>query len=286
VNEKEAKRLENLRKRNREIYEHSGNFEPLEMIKSGKAKRYSSKREIATVIIAFIIVTAVISGIFGLTFVFFRVNNINVLNVTDFYADQVISASGIEKGENLLLLDKEKIKKNIASKIDYASDIQIKKIFPSTVNIDMKTGQAKYYVKAGNVYYVLNKDCVVIAQTKRIEDVELAGCILLQSGEMARCVLGEKLTYRDADLQGVFDELNEMFDKYGHTGFVTAIYLDSKFDIRFTYKGRYTVKLGDLFDLDIKFQFLEKIAETLSETDSGIIDISDDDIHEAIVTLY
>jgi cell division protein FtsQ len=286
VNEKEAKRLENLRKRNREIYEHSGNFEPLEMIKSGKAKRYSSKREIATVIIAFIIVTAVISGIFGLTFVFFRVNNINVLNVTDFYADQVISASGIEKGENLLLLDKEKIKKNIASKIDYASDIQIKKIFPSTVNIDMKTGQAKYYVKAGNVYYVLNKDCVVIAQTKRIEDVELAGCILLQSGEMARCVLGEKLTYRDADLQGVFDELNEMFDKYGHTGFVTAIYLDSKFDIRFTYKGRYTVKLGDLFDLDIKFQFLEKIAETLSETDGGIIDISDDDIHEAIVTLY
>lgn len=286
MNEKEAKRLENLRKRNREIYEHSGNFEPLEMIKSGKAKRYSSKREIATVIIAFIIVTAVISGIFGLTFVFFRVNNINVLNVTDFYADQVISASGIEKGENLLLLDKEKIKKNIASKIDYASDIQIKKIFPSTVNIDMKTGQAKYYVKAGNVYYVLNKDCVVIAQTKRIEDVELAGCILLQSGEMARCILGEKLTYRDADLQGVFDELNEMFDKYGHTGFVTAIYLDSKFDIRFTYKGRYTVKLGDLFDLDIKFQFLEKIAETLSETDGGIIDISDDDIHEAIVTLY
>ena len=47
MNEKEAKRLENLRKRNREIYEHSGNFEPLEMIKSGKAKRYSSKREIA-----------------------------------------------------------------------------------------------------------------------------------------------------------------------------------------------------------------------------------------------
>jgi len=286
VNENESKKLADLRKRNREIYEHSGNFEPLEIIKSGKAKRYSSKREIATVIIAAILVAAVAAGLFGLSFVIFRIKHINVENVTDFYADEVISASGIGKGDNLLFLDKSKIAENIASRIDYASDIEVKKVFPSTVTLNMKTGEGKYYIKAGSFYYVLDKDCVVIAKTKNIEDVELAGCILLQSGEIARCVIGEKLTYRDADLEGVFKELEKMFDKYGHSGFVSAVYLDSKFDIRFVYKGRYTVKLGDLFDLDIKFQFLEKIVETLSDTDSGIIDISDDDIHEAIVTLY
>lgn len=286
MNENESKRLADLRKRNREIYEHSGNFEPLEIIKSGKAKRYSSKKEIAAVIIAAILVITLGAALFGLSFLVFGIKYINVENVTDFYADEVIAASGIQNGQNLLLLDKNKISENIASRINYASEIEIKKVFPSGVTIKMKTGQGKYYIKAGSFYYVLDKNCVVIAKTQRIEDVELAGCVLLQSGEIARCVLGEKLTYRDADLQGVFDELTAMFEKYGHSGFVTAIYLDSKFDIRFAYKGRYTVKLGDLFDLEIKFQFLEKIVEKLSDTDSGIIDISDDDIHEAIVTLY
>lgn len=286
MNEKEKEKLSELKKRNSEIYAHSGNFEPLDIIKSGKAKKYSSRRELLTVILAAVIVVTVAALLLGLSYIVCGVKNINVENVTDFYADEVIEASGIKKGENLIFLNGKKAAQSIAENIDYASDITVKKHFPSTVSIDLRQGVGKYYVKAGGYYYILDEDCKVIAKTLHIEDVELSGCILIQSGEMARCILGEKLTYRDEDMQGVFDELCEMFDKYGHSGFVTAIYLDSKFDIRFTYKGRYTVKLGDLFDLDIKFQFLEKITDTLSETDSGIIDISDDDIHEAIVTLY
>lgn len=286
MNEKEKQRLSELKNRDREVFAHSGNFEPLEMIKSGKAKRYSSKREITIVLVVAASIIAVLVALFGLSFLVFRVTSINVTNVTDFYADEVISASGIKKGENLLFLSTSDVRKNIAKHIDYAADIEIKKHFPSGITINMKTGEGKYYTKAGSLYYILDENCVVIAKTDRVEETELAGLVLLQSGEMARCVLGERLTYRDADLQGVFDELNVMLEKYGHAGFVTAIYLDSKFDIRFTYKGRYTVKLGDLFDMDIKFQFLEKITETLSETDSGVIDISDEDIHEAIVTLY
>ena len=209
-----------------------------------------------------------------------------VTNETDFSAPDVIKASGIRNGENLILLNKSEVSSRIAENIPYASDISVAKIFPSSVKISMKKGTPKYYTKIGKEYYAIDENYTVIAKTAKIEDVEMAGCIRLQSGKISRCVMGKKLLFRDADMQGVLEELIMNLEKYGYTGFYGDIIIDSKFDIMFTWNGRFTVRLGDLKDMDVKFQFLEKIKESLSDKDSGIINVSDSDLHEAIVTLH
>ena len=109
MNEKEKEKLSELKKRNSEIYAHSGNFEPLDIIKSGKAKKYSSRRELLTVILAAVIVVTVAALLLGLSYIVCGVKNINVENVTDFYADEVIEASGIKKGDNLFVVSKTKV---------------------------------------------------------------------------------------------------------------------------------------------------------------------------------
>lgn len=282
----DAERLEKSRARSRDIYEHGGSFTPMEMIKSGKAKRYSSKRELWTVIAAVLFAVMLLAAGLLLTGLFFRVDAVVVTNETDFYADEVRAASKIRMGENLLFLDKNKVAANIAAAVPYVSNVNVKKSFPSKVIISLSRGTGRYYVAAGQSYYVLDDACNVLARTDKIDEIELAGYIRIRSGKIARCIVGKPLSYLDIDLQGVFGELTSLLDEYGYLGFCSEIGLDSKFDLRFVYKDRFTVKLGDLYDLKIKFQFLEKIMDTLSENDSGIIDVSDTNLHEAVVTLY
>lgn len=283
---KDEKRLQSLRARNREIYEHSGNFSPIDIINSGKAEKYSSKREIKGYIYLGIALVLVMAVLLSLVLAFFKVKNITVMNEEDFSAEEVIEASGIVYGGSTVLIDKKQVVSSIASKIPYAENIRIRKIFPSGIKIYLEKGNGSYYTAIGEEYYILSDDCRVIDKTRDIESIELSGHIRLQSSKISKCIMGQKIEYRDIDLQKVFDEVTALLKKHDIYAFCNDIVLDSKFDIKFLYKDRYTVMLGDLYDLEIKFQFFDKIVETLSENASGIINVSDPKLHEAIVTLY
>lgn len=282
----DEKRLRELRARNREIYEHSGNFSPMDIINSGKAQKYSSKREMRGYIFLAIGLVLLVAALLAFALAFFKVKNITVMNEEDFSVDQVIAASGISYGSNTLFADKNRIVSSIAAGIPYADNIRVRKILPSGIKIYLEKGTGSYYTAIGEEYYILSDDCRVIDKTRDIESIELAGYIRLHSSKISRCIMGQKIEYRDIDLQNVFDNLTSLLKKYNLYAFCNDIVLDSKFDIKFLYKDRYTVMLGDLYDLEIKFQFFDRIVETLSENASGIINVSDPELHEAIVTLY
>lgn len=282
----EEKRLRELRERNRQIVEHSGAYSPLELIEKGNAKRYSNTRVFRKYLLAACLVLAVVILSAAAIFVFLRVEHVTVDNETDFSAEEVRAASGIHTGQNLLLLDKRSVADNIARKIPYADSIVVTKQYPSTVKISLKKGEAAYYIRKGEHYYVLSKAHRVLACTENVEQLELSGAIRLESNKISRCIVGESLGFSDEDLERTFAELEERLEEHGYFGFCTALSLNSKFDLRFVYKGRLLIKLGDLYDLDIKLQFVDKIMETLNENDSGEIDVTDRDLHEGILTLY
>ncbi len=282
----DSERLEKLRDRNREIIRHSGNFSPTEMIESGQAKKYSSKRELV------IAVRAVILGI--LVFVLFmvvlrygfRIKTIEVTNKTDFFADEVISASGVVPGASFFYTSTDTAESNIRARIPYVGNVTVKKIFPSKMMISLEKILGKYYVSAGGEYYVLDKEMRVIARTAKIEDVELMGCIRLKSKEIAECVLGKKITFYDRDTDRVLSELISLLEEEAMLGFCSSITIDSKFDIRFECYGRYDILLGDLRDLELKISLLREVMNDLPQDAGGEIDVSDKNLRKAIVTLY
>ena len=282
----DSERLEKLRDRKREIIRHSGNFSPAEMIESGQAKKYSSKRELV------IAVLAVVSGllVFGL-FMFvlrygFRIKTIEVTNKTDFFAEEVIRASGVVPGASYFYTSTDAAVSNIRARIPYAGNVTVKKSFPSKMSISLEKILGKYYVSAGGEYYVLDKEMRVIARTEKIEDIELMGCIRLKSREIAECVLGKKISFYDMDTDRVLAELIGLLEDEAMLGFCSAIIIDSKFDIRFECYGRYNVLLGDLRDLELKISLLREVMNDLPEEAGGEIDVSDKNLRKAIVTLY
>lgn len=286
MSDEERRRLEQLRARNREITEHSGNFSPLEMIQQGKATRYSATRVFRKYLLAAVMLVLTLAVLAAVVFVFLRVDTVSVSDEADFSAEEVRAASGIRSGQNLLLLDTNAVEKRIAATIPYAVNVKVTKRYPSKVKISLSKGQGCYYTRKGADYYVITEKGQVIARTTDVESLELGGLVRLESSKIARCVVGEPIAYSDQDMAGMFEELTECLKAYGWFGFCDSIAFNSKFDIRFSYQDRILVKLGDLYDFQIKFQFVEKILETLQENDSGEIDVSDRNLHEGVLTLY
>lgn len=89
----------------------------------------------------------VLALILGLT-IFFRVQNIRVTGNGKYTAQEIIDASGIDVGENLLLLGKSKAAGQILNRLPYVDQVQIGIKLPNTVNIDIVELEAVYAVSA------------------------------------------------------------------------------------------------------------------------------------------
>lgn len=282
----DSERLKKSRERSREIYEHSGKFSPTEMIESGKAKKYSAKQEITKFMLygSFLVVSLVLTFVF--VYFGWTIKTVEVTNKTDFFADEVISAVNIGGNSSFIFTKKETIENRIRENIPFVGSVKVKKQFPSKVIISIEKAQGKYYVCAGGEYFVLDEERRVIGNTDNVEEIELMGCILLQSKEISKCRLGHKITFYDKDIDGVLDELITLLTDRGMIGFCNSITIDSKFDIRFESYGRYTVLLGDLRDLELKMALLFEVLNDLPPDSGGKIDVSDKNLRKAVVTLF
>ncbi len=62
--------------------------------------------------------------------------------------------------------------------------------------------------------------------------------------------------------------------------------ISDKFDLTFTYRKRFTVKLGGADNLSVKVRFMKSIADKLSDKATGIIDVSDENYREGMFKPY
>ncbi len=277
------------KRRSEEIYTHSGDFLP-PTISGTTVEKYSSKREILGYIFSAVELVLIFALIIAAFAFVFEIRSIEVIKSSDFpleYSDEfIIESAGLSGYSNLLFADSNKISSGIKQAIPYAGVSKISKIYPVKIKIELFKAQPDFYTKLGDAYYAISDDFTVLAKTSDVDSLELRGAIYIASNKISRCVMGEKLAFSDMDMSDILSELDTLLDEYKLRSFTSEITLDSKFDISFLYQDRLRVKLGDLYDLDIKLQFFEKIVDTLDGTDSGIIDISDETLREAIVTKY
>ena len=287
--ESDPDKLKRAKIRKDEIYSHSGEFLPPEILTSGM-KKYSSRREIVGyVLMAVLVVAIIVAAVFAMAIVF-KLRQVEITKSDDFpleYKDNyIIDCAGLSGYNNLLFVDTDTVAANIKKNISFAGVSSVKKSYPSKIKIELCVQKPSYYTLQGDAYYALDDDFIVLSKTNDIDSLELDRAIYLRSGKISRCMMGEKIAFSDIDMEKILTELDVLLEKYRIKSMCTEILIDSKFDISFMYQDRLQVKLGDLYDLDIKLQFFEGIYEKLDGTDSAVIDISDRALREAIVTKY
>ena len=237
---------------------------------AGRKKQEKNRRPSSGVAVRLIIMLAVVAAIvFGVA-IFFKVTTIEVQGNTLYSAEDVIAASGIEPGDNLLLVNKATTAGNILAALPYVEEVRS---LPDTVVIQIQESEASFAVQTD-----VNTTWLVNSRGKALEKVEgelpegqpqILGVSVKApaAGMTVTAVEQSRLDAALAVLSGL--------DGTGILEHVASINVEKDYDIIVQYDDRYTIRLGGTDDLAYKIQYLTSILAELSDFQAGTIDLTD-----------
>lgn len=121
--------------------------------RSDAGKRRPSSGVGSRLLIMAAIVAAVIFGVA----IFFKVNTVEVQGNTIYSAEEIRSASGIQKGDNLFTLNKEATAGSIKASLPYVETVSIIRFLPDKIVIEVKESDATFAVTTDtNTTWLIN----------------------------------------------------------------------------------------------------------------------------------
>lgn len=192
----------------------------------------------------------IIRGVLGGTFLvagliiglllFFNINKISVTGDSVYSAQEVISASQIEAGDNLVFVSKQRVNKLITEKLPYVGSVKIKRRLPAHLEIQVTKTDAVYGIAQSGYYTLLDKDGKVLET-----NVEYIGTdkTLLNGGKVMSAVVGEQIVLENEKTFPRLKEVYETCEKVGLTD-ITEINIADLYNIKVVYQGRITLELG------------------------------------------
>lgn len=246
--------------------------EKLREYNARRKKKYRRRRKTAVYLILLLLV-CVVSLVLSLT-VFFNTSQIKVSGNARYTVSQVVKASGVEKGDNLLRMSKSKIKDRILKELPYVSDVQVVRELPSTVTIKVVEAEPSCaYLVGENRWALLSQELRVMEITSVEPETTpvLSGITLdiTDEGETAKTdsEISEKILL---DLLTILKE-NDIIN-------INSIVFTSPISVNMKLEGRVTAKLGGDSDLDYKVRMVKKwINGSLPSVGEWTIDVTSGD---------
>ena len=205
--------------------------------------------------------------------VFFRVSVIKVTGESGYPDYSIIEASNIEIGQNMFMFDKFKVIDGIFEKMPYLDEISIRRRLPDTVEIIVTRCTAVAAIEGENGWYLIDSKGKLLenAGTDRPSDYPV-----IVGADSEELVVGKYIKIIDQEKQKpLFLVLNTAINN-DILQYIDCIDVERVYNIKFTYKDRLVVNIGDSDQIDKKIRFMLLLAEEkLPETATGTIDVSD-----------
>ena len=182
-----------------------------------------------------------IAGVILALTMFFNISEITVTGDTVYSVDDIIEKSGVQIGDNLIFVSKNKINEQIATELPYVGSVKIKRHLPTSLELIITKTDAVYAVVINGYYTLLDENGKVLEK-----DLEYVGenIILLNLGEEISAETGKTITTSD---EVYLEKLFSVRNAYVECGIedITAIDLSDVYDIKLVYQGRITIELGE-----------------------------------------
>lgn len=203
---------------------------------------------------------------------FFRVSIIQVKNDTVYTDEEIMAASGIEKGVNLLFINNFSAVSSIYATMPYVESVSLKRAMPNRIILEVTGSEAAACVSFGDDYWLIN------ASGKLLEKIDARAArsfIRVEGMEPLQPVAGEIMTVSEENTgKDVF--LYELLGQFRLRNIVKKIDwvdLSELNDPRFSYDGRYTVILSSTTDLSRRLSLIESAIAQLAEGDAGTLEL-------------
>lgn len=211
---------------------------------------------------------------------FFRVDTIVVTGQSRYTAQEIQEASGIQQGDNLLLLNKYNASGSIAQQLPYIEEIRIHKELPETLRIEVRECETPVAVVQDGFTWLISssgKGKIVdqLDASAAGDYAQVTGCTLLAPSIGSEVVLGSEFSLQQESLLGLLSAL----DEEGMLPNLDSISLEDLSVIRVGYLDRFTVKLPYGADYASKMRILKLAIESdyVQDNMTGTFDMTRED---------
>ena len=240
------------------------------MEKKEKKRVYSARRNKYRklkigVLYAVMILAILTAGIAIGATVLFKIDTIQVVGESRYDPQEIISLSGVEKGENLITIDTAEGEAAIMSRMPYLETVQIKRKIPSTVNIEVTEAQAAGCIAYQNQYVIISGSGMVL----ELAQAPLEGVPVIKGAAIKEAELSEEIVLEDETVLTLISDIETARAAAGLAS-VTELDLTNPVSPTITYDGRIIIKLGMPTDLEYKLQ----TAVDMKTAQRGTLDVS------------
>ena len=207
--------------------------------------------------------------------VFFRVAEIEVLGAGYYTAEEILEASGIEKGDNLFFINRSAVSSRIYARLPYAENVKVSRNLPNRVTLELTESLAVACVATEDGIWAIDRNCKLLNE---VEGDALDGLIRVDGLVPLEPEAGEILAPEESETPKVkyLTEILTQVVRLDLRGRISYIDINGISNPSFDYLGRFTVKLGTNENVEYKFQCLLSAVEALNEGDRGTLDLSID----------
>ncbi len=206
--------------------------------------------------------------------VFFRVDRIEVEGAADYTAEQVITAAGVERGDNLFLINKIQVARQILGRLPYVDEVSISRRLPDTLVITVGECVPMAVIQGEGAWWILDE------RTKLLERTDFSGAggypvvtglTMVAPGVGMRLSVPEEQSMKLRSFQALLSALRERKMEGGAESYdLTA---DNVIEMR--YGGRFTVRISMACeDFSRAMHIVEAAQAQLPETASGVLDLT------------
>ena len=236
--------------------------------------------------IIFGILAVVILAVLSTT-VQFYLSKYRITGDTVYKEQQIIDATGVNVGDNLILMDVGAVRQRLIDRLPYVDKVEVSRnIFTCALEIKLNPATAVANIKKNDRYYLVSengrimdaeletpdKNCVVVLGF----DPEYAksGDFLSVTDEGSRNMLSKLLravkTYDEIDdeneyeAQQKYDSVFTLIDlcrELGISEHIKTINMSSIYDIKLSYDNKLTLELGDMTDAKLKLTVAKNLID-------------------------
>lgn len=232
-------------------------------------KRRRRRRSVSVALLTFLL-----AGVVWLIVVFlFRIDEIKVENsITSVYTgNQIIAASGLEKGKNILSFKKSDISKRLIGQLPYLGRVDIERKLPGKVILKVSETTDYMGIPYRGGYLIVSNDMKILADVYNAP----AEVPMVYGLTPTSFIPGNPLTAEDpGSLEGLRAVL-EQIDAYKWFDKISVINVRDKLDVSIVYDDRIFVRIGSIAKIDYKFElFNETLRNQLNDDYTGNINLS------------
>lgn len=210
---------------------------------------------------------------------FFKVDQVVVSGNSRYSAEEIIEVSGVEQGDNLILMDKYHIAEKLYTELPYITEVRINRKLPDVLMVEVVETQAVAAIKGGSSTWLMDssgKLLEVVSASMAEKYITLEGLTAESPAISGKLKLGEESPISAQRLLELMQALNQ----WGMLEKTTSLDASDPDYMVLSYDGRFQVEMFYDADFDFKLNCLQAAVAQLEPNETGTIRMTMKDDNE------